>query len=467
MPPRSAHSGPAHSQVMYTRLIRPDIRMMLDEDDQDGLREFCEALYPAVAAEVLDDMPPAEIWKILSTCAIGRAAEIFEFLSPERQLQLVDLMDRRQLSQIIEHMSADDRVDLLEQMDDEHVEALLPLIAQAERNEIRKLLSYPDNSAGSIMTTEYAYAPSNITVREALERLKQQAPDSETIYYMFVVDDDRHLQGVVTLRELFLARSNIRLSELMRPGLVLVHVNDDKEFAARQLALYDLLALPVVDDQDRLVGIITHDDILDVVQEEADEDAYRQSAIEPLEQGYLSTPILTIVWKRGIWLAVLAMVAFLTAAIQAAFGDISRRHDWMAWFLPLVLASGGNTGSQSATLVIRAIAVATMSRQEKSLMARRELLTGLLLGTGLALIAFTGAHLLFSLPVHQAFVVAGTVHLVVTVGTVLGSALPLIFDRLGFDPALMSNPLIASLSDILGVVIYYTVAILVLEMVLG
>jgi magnesium transporter len=448
---------------LSNRLLQPDVRLMLLEDDTSGLREFCEALFPAVVAEVLLGMDPQEVWKVLDACGMERQAEIFEFIDPQQQLQLVDTVDRKRLSKLIEVMSPDDRVDLLERMDEDHVESLMPLIAQVERDEIRKLLSYPENSAGSIMTTEYASVPGNISVREALDRLRQQAPDSEIIYYVFVLDAERHLQGVSTLRELILAKPQTLISELIRRNPISVFVEDDREFVAKQIALFDLIAIPVVDEHNRLVGIVTHDDVLDVVQEEAAEDAYRQSAMEPLEQSYLSTPLGIIARKRGVWLLVLAAVALFTAKVQSGFSGIAGRYDWLAWFLPLVLASGGNTGSQSATLVIRSMAMAHMSQQEKLRMARREVLVGLMLGAVLGLFCCLAVRLLFRPSWLEASVVGGTVYTVVTIGTVLGSLLPLLFHRLGMDPALMSNPLIASLSDIIGVVVYFTVAIIALE----
>ena len=435
---------------------------MLAEEDHLGLREFCDVLNPIIVAEVLQGLDSAETWRVLSSTSIDRQAEIFEAIDPTDQIELVAAVDRKHLSKLIEAMSADDRVDLLEHMDEAQVESLLPLMAQAERDEIRKMLSYPDNSAGSIMTTEYASLPENITISEALSRLRQQAPDSETIYYVFVVDDARHLHGVITLRELILSRPAAQLADVMRRDYIAVTVTDDREEAARMLAKFDLIALPVLDEESRLVGIITHDDVLDVVQEEADEDAYRQSAIEPLEHGYLSTPLLTIAWKRGIWLLVLSVMALGTATVMRAFGKAEADTNWLDWFLPLVLASGGNTGSQSATLVIRAMAMTTLSRHDRIRMAVRELLTGMILGVCLALFSWTSLQLLFGRDWMQAGVVSLTIALVVTMGTVTGSLLPMFFESLGMDPAIMSNPLIASLSDIVGVVIYFSVALLLL-----
>jgi magnesium transporter len=448
--------------LVYNPLLQPDVKLMLAEGDELGLQQFCDVLNPIIIAEVLQGLEPADIWRVLSSTPINRQAEIFEAIEPTQQIELIATVDRKHLSKLVEAMSADDRVDLLEHMDEVQLEALLPLIAQAERDEIRRMLSYPDDSAGSIMTTEYASVPGNITVAEALGRLRQQAPDSETIYYVFVVDDGRHLQGVITLRELILARPNALLADIMRRDVITVRVNDDRVMAARMIAKFDLIALPVLDEENRLVGIITHDDVLDVIQEEAAEDAYRQSAMQPLEHSYLSTPLLTIAWKRGIWLLVLSVMALLTATVMRFFGKVEGDANWLDWFLPLVLASGGNTGSQSATLVIRAMAVTPLSRQDRVRMSVRELLTGMILGAFLGLFAWLALQGLFGRDWMQAGVVGLTIGLVVMMGTVTGSLLPMFFESLGMDPAIMSNPLIASLSDIVGVVIYFSVAILLL-----
>lgn len=448
--------------LVYNPLLQPDLKLMLAEGDELGLQEFCKVLNPIIVAEVLQGLDPAETWRVLSSTNIELQAEIFEMIEPSQQIELVANIDRKHLSKLIEAMAADDRVDLLEHMDEEQLEALLPLMAQAERDEIRKMLSYPENSAGSIMTTEYASLPENISASEALSRLRQQAPDSETIYYIFVIDESRHLHGVITLRELILARPTALLADVMRRDFIAAHVGDDREEAARMIAKFDLIALPVLDEESRLVGIITHDDVLDVIQEEAAEDAYRQSAIQPLEHGYLSTPLLTIAWKRGIWLLVLSVMALGTATVMRAFGKAEHDSNWLDWFLPLVLASGGNTGSQSATLVIRAMAMTTLSRRDRVRMAMRELLTGMILGICLASFSWVSIQILFGRDWMQAGVVSLTIALVVTIGTVTGSLLPMFFESLGMDPAIMSNPLIASLSDIVGVVIYFSVAILLL-----
>lgn len=447
---------------MFNNLLLPDLRQMLDENDTQGLREFCEILHPAAVAEVLQDLPVADVWKVLSHCGLVRQVEIFEHLSLARQVELTDLIGRERLSKIIEEMSSDDRADLLNRLTPQQVEGLLPLVAQAERADIRKLLSYPESSAGAIMTTEYASLPENISVREAIDRLRQQAPNSETIYYVFILDADRHLRGLTTLRTLILSRPDAKLGDLMNRDPIAVRVDDDQEAVARLLAQYDFLAIPVVDHQNRLVGIITHDDVLDIVQEEAEEDVLRAGAVEPFEDGYLETPLRVIAWKRGVWLVFLSMMALVTAEIIHRFESVSRVHVWMISFLPLVLASGGNTGSQSATLVIRMIALGKPGRGERTRLTIREALVGLMLGSVLGAADFVFVRFWFARSWAQSAVVGATVCGVVLLGTLWGTLLPLIFRKLGMDPALMSNPLIAAFMDMMGVVLYNSVAVLLL-----
>jgi magnesium transporter len=445
---------------MHDPLLLPELREMLIENDARAMQEFCEVFHPGVVAENLEALSAAECWGVLSHTNLQRRVEVFEFLALPRQMELVATLDKKDLSALLEAMSSDDRVALLKNMDEEKLELLLPLIAHAERGDIRRLLSYPEHSAGSIMTTDYASLPEVVTVRDALARLRLQAPDRETIYYVYVIDDARHLHGFITLRKLFLARPDALVSELMDKDVISVRVDEDQEVVANKIARYDFIAMPVVDDQGRLVGIVTHDDVLDVVQQEATEDVHRLGGVEPLEDGYLSTSLITLAWKRGIWLVLLLVAGFGTSAILSHYNSETEHFEWLVWFLPLVLASGGNAGSQSATLVIRALALGQINRETQARIGRHELYTGLLLGTTLAVMGFSFA--LFYVTRSQAAVVAGTVALVVTFGTVNGTLLPIVLKKLGMDPALMSNPLIASLSDMVGVLIYYNVALFAL-----
>ena len=446
--------------MFYRSLLFPDLRMTLDANDDDGLREFCKALHPAVVAEVIDELEPAELWRVLVSCEAELQAEIFGFFEPRLQIAIVEVADRKRLSRLIEEMAPDDRVDVLELLDEEQVESLLPLMAQAERTDIRKLLSYPDGSAGSIMTTEYASLPEEITVSEALDQLRVQAPDSETIYYIYILDEGRRLDGIVSLRELIQAKRAATLSEIMHRDVISVRVDDDEEFVARELARYDFLAIPIVDNLHRLVGIVTLDDALDVLEEEATEDAQMQAAIQPLDESYMTTPFFVLARKRGVWLVILLAAAFLTAWVMQGYEDLQRSYVWMAAFIPLVLASGGNAGSQSATLIIREMATSEMDNRDKYFIVMRELRMAIALGGGLMALSFAVA--ICMVPFAESIVVAATVFMMVVFGTSAGAILPIIFKRLGMDPALMSNPLIAALVDVLGVVIYFNTALALL-----
>jgi magnesium transporter len=442
---------------MYDPLLLPELREMLLENDARAMREFCEVFHAGVIAETLDALSNEEVWRVLSQSPLQRQVEIFEYFNLARQVELVTCLDKPHLSALLEVMAPDDRVDLIKNMDQAQVELLMPLIAQAERSDIRKLLSYPEHSAGSIMTTEYASLREDMTVLDALGQLRSQAPNRETIYYLYVLDDARHLHGFVSLRKLILARPETLVTEMMDRDVISVRVDEDQEVVAKKMARYDFIAMPVVDDQGRLVGIITHDDVLDVLQQEATEDVHRMGGVEPLQDAYLSTPFVTLAWKRGIWLVLLLVAGLGTAELLERFDETTKRFAWLVRFLPLVLASGGNAGSQSATLVIRALALGDMGRHVQYRILRREVATGMALGAVMASLAFCFA--LIDIPMLNASILAGAVALVVMLGTVNGTLLPMALRSLGMDPAIMSNPLIASLSDMLGVMIYYNLAL--------
>ncbi len=462
-------------QDAYQSLILPDVQLMLQEGDAAGLAAFCTVVHPAAVAEILDELEDDQIWPILDKAELPVRVEIFEYLSLRRQIGLVEQLDPAKLSELFEWMSADDRVDLLSRMPQDRREDVLRLIARAERNDIRKLLSYDEDSAGAIMTTEYASLLANISVREALDQLRLQAPNSETIYYVYIINEDRKLEGFISLRELILAKPDARLSSIMQRDVIRFKVSEQREVVAQEMGRYNFIALPIVDADDRLVGIVTHDDAMDVVQEEATEDAYLQSAVGRLDDKYEDTPLLTILWKRGIWLLFLSIVALMNARVidhyRSSTSDTPQivPHETglatlILLFLPLVMASGGNAGSQSATLFIRMFALQPTDSKggadgliNRSLILR-EFTIGLALGVTLAALDFFVAWVFFGLSIAEAAAIATTVVVVVILGTSAGTLLPLGLRRSGMDPAIMSNPLIAAMIDILAVVIFYEVA---------
>ena len=445
---------------MINTLYLPELREMLAANDAAQLRSFCTALHPGRTAEFMEALTADETWAVFQHADPTTRVEIFRFFDPPKQVEIVQSQPRDEMARFIGDLPPDDRVDLLNEVDPQVVDELLPLVPIEERRDILRLRAYPESTAGAVMTTEVARLSENLTVQQTLDDLRTQAEHLETIYYLYIVDDADHLRGVVSTRRLVssMDKPDLPLHEFMERELVTVHVTDDQEDVANKVARYNLHAIPVVDDEHRVLGIITADDVIDVVREEATEDAHRISAVDPLTQSYLQTDLLTLARKRALWLTILFFGATLTAfALDHYNDDILGNLEWLVLFIPLVISSGGNTGSQSATLIITALAVGDITLRDWSRVVWRELLMGLLLGGFLATVGFLLA-LWITPNVMSAAVVATTLLLVIICGTLSGSLLPLLFQRLGLDPAMMSNPFVAGIIDILGIVIYMNVA---------
>jgi len=446
--------------VAANPLLIPELRVMLAEGDTAGLREVAAELHPATVAEFSEGLDDRELWQLLDAVPVERQAEIFPYYPMVRQVELVKAADRPHLGQLLESMAADNRDDLLRELDPEFVEEILPLVAKAERHDIRMLLSCPEDSAGALMTTEYASLPADITAGEAVARLRSQAPDSESIYYIYVLDAERHLVGFVSLRDLILAKPTALVSDLMQRDPISVRVEEPRERVVEKLARFDFLAIPVVDENNRLVGIVTHDDVLDAVRQDATDDAQRIAAVTPLGESYLEAALVTMTWKRGVWLAILFATAAVTAMVMAR--TPLTHHAWLVAFIPLVIASGGNSGNQSATLVITALSSGDCKLSDWRRILKREVVLGLLLGALLAVPGYLLALVYAPTPL-QALVIPFTILGVVMLGSLVGSVLPLLFRSLGLDPALMSNPFVSAIVDIVGIVLYTTIALLVLD----
>lgn len=447
---------------MTNTLYLPELREMLAERNSDQLREFCTALHPARTAEFMEGLTPLESWEVLRFAEPAVRAEIFGFFDLDRQVEIIEQAERPEIGKLIAELPADDRVDILKNVDPAVVQELMPLISAEARRDILRLTAHHEGTAGSLMTTEFARVSEKSTVREALEEVAKQSEALETIYYVYVVDDDGHLQGLVSARQLVSAmgRPNVLISTLMERGLIAVDVEEDQEDVADKVQKYDLLAIPVVDSQRHMLGIITHDDVMDVVREEAIEDVQRIAGIQPLGGGYLQTGILTLCWKRGIWLTILFVASYFTAHALKHYEDMIAMWAWLVFFIPMIMSSGGNSGNQSATLIITALNSREVGLADWWRIVRRECILGLLLGAFLGMIGY-----LVAIAVQEqhslvaSLVLPLTITLVVTSGAVLGSSLPLMFKKIGWDPALMSNPCVAGISDILGILIYFNVAV--------
>ena len=453
-------------------MAAPRLLALLDSGADDELRFVCEALHPADIAGLTEGFTAEECLDLVEKLDRPTAIEVFEFLPIERQEEMVEGLNRRRMAPLINEMSPDDRADLAARLADEVLDSLLPLLAAAERQDIKKLLTYKEDSAGSIMTTDYAAVPRDITVGEALQRLRREAPDAETIYDVYVLDDERRLVGVVTLRDMILARPTDPIEKIAKTHVIAAHVDDDREEVVDKIQHYDFLALPVVDDGDRLVGIVTVDDAMDVANEEMTEDMYAIGAAgKPPETDYLDTGVFTMARKRVVWLMLLVFTGLVSGAVLQFYQGMLREVVALTFFVPLLCGSAGNAGSQASTVVIRALATGEVRLRDLFRVLKKEICIGLVVGVAMALLAGARAALIHSpdgavsqllFHVRLGLSVGLAMLCVVVIAKGLGASLPIAFKRIGLDPALMSGPFITSLLDIFGLFVYLNLARLIL-----
>jgi len=441
---------------MINPLLLPELRELLAAGDHATISKLLKELHPASIADITEGLEVDETWKVLTSAPVERQAEAFRFFPPEKQQDLVGGMGRERLAQLLQAMSHDDRVDLLKRLDDEVVDDLIPLVAKADREDIRRLMSYAEHTAGSVMTTDYATLSANLSVTEAFNQLRLQAPSSETIYYVYVLDDERQLLGFVSLRSLVLARPSAIVRDIMHTDVISVRVEQDREQVAQKMAKYDFLAIPVVDEYNHLMGIVTFDDVADVLQAETTEDFHLTAAVAPLAQGYAASNVWSLYSRRIGWLIILVFVNLVSSGVIAAYEETLQSAIALAFFLPLLIDSGGNTGAQAATLIVRAIATNDIHLRSWLKILKKELAVGLSLGLTMALASFTLA--LFRGGIEIGLIVGISMLCIVVFTNLVGILLPFILTRLRFDPAVASSPLITTVADATGLLLYFNIA---------
>jgi len=451
---------------MVNTLFLPELREMLAEKNEFELHEFCTALNPARTAEFMEGLDPADAWAVLRHADLKLREQIFAYFPHEKQVAIIESQDLSEIAELLAVLPADDRVDLLHDVKAELAEEILPLLPSDERREILRLRGYPENTAGAMMTTEVVMVEQSLSVRQAIDVLSREAERVETIYYIYVVDRDLHLKGVVTARQLLkaLGKPDWHVGDLMETDLIFVTATEKREEVTKRVAKYDLHAIPVVDDRQRLVGIITHDDVIDAVVAEATEDVLRMGAVGAMEQRYLDTPFVTIWRKRSIWLSCLFVAELFTFTALASFERSIQTVLALSLFVPLCISTGGNSGSQAATLITRAMAVGDVKLSDWWRILRHELYMGVALGLTLGLIGFVRAALTPAAVLGTAdrwmlaLVIAQSVAAICLWGTLVGSMLPLVFKRIGIDPGYASSPFVATFVDVTGIVIYFNIA---------
>lgn len=448
---------------MLEKLLLPELREAVRSSDWKSLAEMCTFLHPSVIAQILIDMDDFEVgWAAFEHVDPQVRAQILEYLPDDYQDRLVERLPKAELARLLEVMAHDDRVDLVKRMDDDRQAEVMPLVARADREDILRLSKFAEGTAGSIMTTDYAALPADITVQEALSRLRREAPDRETIYYIFVIDEHRRLIGFVSLKDLILAKPYKKVSEVMREDVLYVRTDSDVEKAASDLARFDLIAIPVVDADQRLVGIITHDDVIDVVIEEATKDVHQMGAVQPLESEYLASSFWVMVRSRVVWLSILFCAEMLTSAVLSMHETLLIEFAALIVFMPVITATGGNSGAQSASLVTRALALGEVGPRDWFRIARREFFSGVALGGAVGVLGLFAVYLFHRDVPLIALVLLLALITVTTCGSLVGSLMPLVFKRFGLDPAISSSPFVACMVDVVGLFLYCTIAALIL-----
>ena len=451
-------------------LLDRDIKPLIDQRRWNELKDFLKAVPAPELADLLEGLDPRDRMLLFRVLPRVQASEVFAYLEGGAQNELILNLTNEDARNILADLTPDDRTALLEELPGEVTRRLLNLLSPEDLKEARTLLGYPEESVGRLMTPAYVAIRAHWTIQQALDHIRKHGKDAETVNMIYVVDEHWVLVDDLRLRLILLADPHATVESIMDRNFVSLRATDDREEAVRVMKQYDRVALPVVDSQNVLLGIVTSDDVLDVAEEEATEDIQKMGGMEALDDPYLETPFFQMIRKRGGWLMVLFLGEMLTASAMNYFEFEIARAVVLALFIPLIISSGGNTGSQAASLVIRAMAVQEVHLRDWWRVMRREVAAGIVLGAMLGLIAFLRIALwpnrqkLYS---PHYLLVATTVSIslvgVVLLGTLAGSMLPFLLRRAGFDPAASSAPFVATLVDVAGVVIYFSVALVLLK----
>jgi magnesium transporter len=449
-------------------LLVPDVRELIRDGEVAALRDFFADYHPGRVAEVIEDLETKDGDALIQILAPRNRAEILSYLDSERQVRLVAGMPAREAAELLHLMSHDERADLVKRLDEDVIDPVLPFLAQAERDDIRRLASYQPGTAGAAMTTDYVTLPPHITVREALESLRREAPDRETIYYCYVVDHQRRLIGFVSLKTLILARRAAVIEDIMQRDVIFARVDDDQEEVARQIDKYDLIAIPIVDASEKLVGIITHDDAIDILRREQTEDILAFGGVsktaETDDEPYWQGRIVAAVRRRIGWLLFLFFAGTITRYVSHHYDWVDRRFPEIDFdaLVPLLIGTGGNAGSQTVGTIIRGLTLGEIQPRHVLRVLARECLTGLLLGFLLGVLGFFFTWRVLGEPPAFSLVMGLAILGICLWSNCVGAFVPLVAKRLGIDPAVVSAPLISTLVDATGLFIFYSVAIVLL-----
>jgi magnesium transporter len=441
---------------------------IIQSEDVLQIREFLNNQNISDVADLIYDFPDYET-QIMASLSIHRASSTFKILDVPTQKRIIQELPAFKTAELLNDLSADDRTSFLEELPSEVVKELIKTLDPEERKITLSLLGYPEQSVGRLMTPDYIAVEKDWTVREVIDHIREVGKDSETIDVIYVVDEKGVFIDDVRIREIILANPEKKIEDVIDNRYIALNVNDDQETASEAFKMNNRVALPVLDNNNILLGIVTIDDVLWITQEEFSEDIQKIGGTEALDEPYLEIPLLKLFRKRIVWLVVLFLSEMLTATAMAFFEDEIAKAVVLAIFIPLIISSGGNSGSQASTLIIQAMALGEITIRDWWRVIRREILSGLLLGTVLGIIGFTRIMLwnqIFHTYGASSARIASTVGLalvgVVLWGTIAGSMLPIVLKKLGADPATSSAPFVATLVDVTGLVIYFSIAFIIM-----
>ena len=433
--------------------LENQIKDLLNDKKYHQIRELLVDLNEADIADNKEDV--VRIFRLLPK---DSAADVFSYIPVEYEQMIIESLTNREIGQIMNDLYSDDAVDMLEEMPANVVKKVLAATDKETRRDINSLLKYPEDSAGSIMTVEYVDLRAYMSVSDAIDRIRQTGVDKETINTCYVTDAQKHLLGIVTLREIILAKTDENIKDLMTENVITFHTLDDQEEVAKQFQKYDFGAMPVVDNENRLVGIITVDDVMDILEEEATEDIEMMAAITPTDQPYMKTSVFDTYKKRIPWLLLLMISASITGKIIQGFETALSTYVILTAFIPMLMDTGGNCGSQASVSVIRALSLDEVEFKELPLVVWKEMKVSILVGATLAIANFAKIMLIDQTSMLVAFVVCMTLFVTVVVAKFVGCTLPILADKIGFDPAVMASPFITTIVDALSLLVYFNVA---------
>lgn len=441
------------------QLLGPDLMALLEENSGE-MKDVLDEVHPEDLADLFEHLSDEDAGALLLELPRDYAASVFERLDQEKQAQLAEQMGAQSTAELTLEMAPDDRADFLSIIPESLADPILRQIEQQDPEvavDVQELQQWSETSAGGLMTTDYIAIRPDITLREAIAEVRLLADEAETINTLFVTDEQEHLLGILTLRRMFLSEPDARVADVMARNVISVLPELDQEEVASKLAKYDLTTLPVVDQEGELLGVITADDVFDVLTEEQNEDVQLMAAVGPMREGYFETGFIEFLKKRAPWLFVLFLGGFLTTQTLQSFQNELAAIAQLAIYLPLLISAGGNSGSQSSTLIIRGLAIGDIEIRDWWRVLLREGTLGLTLGLLLAGLG-TARSLLAGDGTSFALLVGTTIVVIVMLGCMLGGMMPLILHRLGLDPATSSTPFIASVVDVMGVVVYLSLA---------